>query len=372
MAAAVAVLLVPGEDDPATMMTRGEVVLDWTMPDGSLRKVRKFRQVKMPQLREDDLALPTLYLHTLDQRFRVKDGEYSSNMRSGNDNSELMLVLPEDLVSQPRAFEPELKTAFDGVVKFLRSQGEVMVSEVSSGGTLLNTKLLTKMDTHRLNFKLKTSRPKAGISLPKPQFGIPLEADIYLFVENHISVNFMTEKDREELEMCIAEFGNSDDKALQAFSVFLKVFYEGGFAYNKKKQVDGGYVPINLSITCLGVTPAFPDQLGISTGYPYQMKQAFLPFVDTVPVTIGAIAQMSDRHSRYGLCFTRAVHIWEPQGFEQMQDESDRVLEFASVCPHGGFYYVPSTLQKHAEIGGLTYAFGESKDAPTNEASHET
>jgi len=371
MAAAVAVLLVPGEDDPATMMTRGEMVLDWTMPDGSLRKVRKFRQVKMPQLREDDLALPTLYLHTLDQRFRVKDGEYSSNMRSGNDNSELMLVLPEDLVSQPRAFEPELKTAFDGVVKFLRSQGEVMVSEVSSGGTLLNTKLLTKMDTHRLNFKLKTSRPKAGISLPKPQFGIPLEADIYLFVENHISVNFMTEKDREELEMCIAEFGNSDDKALQAFSVFLKVFYEGGFAYNKKKQVDGGYVPINLSITCLGVTPAFPDQLGISTGYPYQMKQAFLPFVDTVPVTIGAIAQMSDRHSRYGLCFTRAVHIWEPQGFEQMQ-ESDRVLEFASVCPHGGFYYVPSTLQKHAEIGGLTYAFGESKDAPTNEASHET
>lgn len=362
----VATLLVPGEDDLPTVMKGGGASIDWALADGTTRKVTKFRENKMEQLRQDDLALPDLYLHTLNDRFMIQEGEYSLNMRSGNDNSELMLALPSELIQKASGLDPETKEAFTKIMDFLSCQGEVMASDVKAAGSLLNTKYAVKLNRHRLNFKMKTSRPKAGISLPKKLFGIPEEADTYLFMENHISVNFMSEQNTEDLEKCITEFSEHADQELRDFSIFLKVFHEGGFAYNKKKVVEGGYVPVNLAITSLGISPAFEGQIGIGTGYPYVMKPQFLPFTDTVPVTIGGIAGMSERHSRYGLCFTRCVHVWESVDFHK-----EGVLDFCSVLPHGGFYYVPKTLQKHLEIGGLIYAFGESKEA-RGEAGNET
>lgn len=239
-----------------------------------------------------------------------------------------------------------------------------MAADVTAAGTLVNTRYATKMDSHRLNFKLKTSRPKAGISLPKKLFGIPEAANSYLFAENHISVGFMTDDVKEATNTCIAEFTEHADKDLAAFAVFLKVFYEGGFAYNEKRPVDGGFLPVNLSIACLGITPAFEGQVGIGTGYPYKLAAPYLPFVDTVPVTIGGIAQMSVRHSRYGLCFTRCVHVWEGEDFAR-----DGSLSFCSILPHGGFYYTPATLQDHQKNGGLIYSFGESKASLTQQAN---
>jgi len=73
---------------------------------------------------------------------------------------------------------------------------------------------------------------------------------------------------------------------------------------------------------------------------------------------------MSDQHSRYGLCFTRCVHVWEGEGFA-----SDGVLDFYSSLPHGGFYYVPATLHKHWELGGLVYPFGESTETPLGDVA---
>merc|ERR1719189_1604662 len=152
----------------------------------------------------------------------------------------------------------------------------------------------------------------------------------------------MTDEDKDAVNTCIEQFSQNEDKDLVDFSVFLKVFYEGGFAYNQKKPVEGGYVPVNLSIAALGVVPAFEGQAGIGTGYPYKLAAPFLPFVDTVPVTIAAISGMSDHHARYGLCFTRCVYVWEGEEFER-----DGSLNFHSILPFGGFYYAPATLQKH-------------------------
>merc|ERR1712217_864727 len=126
---------------------------------------------------------------------------------------------------------------------------------------------------------------------------------------------------------------------------------------NYKQEMSGGYLPRNVGIACMGVVPAFEGQCGISTGYPYLLESRFLPFHDTVPVTIGAISGMSSRHTRYGLCFTRCVHVWETEAFER-----EGVLNYCCVVPHGGFFYVPRTLRGHWQLGGLVYAFGEAKD----------
>jgi len=146
---------------------------------------------------------------------------------------------------------------------------------------------------------------------------------------------------------------------LQAFATFLKVFFEGGFGYNKRKYLDNSsaYLPQNVGIAALGVVPAFEGQLGISTGFPYQVTHQNLPFIDTVPVTISAISEMSERHARYGLCFTRCAFVWEGDAYA-----SDGTLDFCCVLPHGGFYYVPASLKKYKQIGGLIYAFGEDKE----------
>jgi len=66
---------------------------------------------------------------------------------------------------------------------------------------------------------------------------------------------------------------------------------------------------------------------------------------------------MSERHGRYGVCFTRCVFIWDGGVLE-----SEGKLDFCSPAPHGGFFYVPSDPSKYQTLGGLLYAFGEAKD----------
>jgi len=172
-----------------------------------------------------------------------------------------------------------------------------------------NRNFRVKVDPQRLFFSLKTSRPKAPISLDKSLFGIPGRADIYLFAENHDSVNHMPGKVKEAFHFCIQELPESGSPEMQKFATFLNIFYEGGFAYNLKRYTGGrGYIPYNVGIAGLGVVPSFDGQTGIATGYPYLLKHQFLSFNDTVPVTIGAITEMSPRHARYGLCFTRSCN----------------------------------------------------------------
>merc|ERR1712124_132712 len=188
------------------------------------------------------------------------------------------------------------------------------------------------------------------------KFGIPSEADLYVFAQNHKSVSFMDDDELEAFETCISELPERTSKYLQDFATFLKVFFEGGFGYNKRKYIDnsGAYLPQNVGIAALGVVPAFEGQLGISTGFPYAASHQNLPFIDTVPVTTRAISDMSDRHARYGLCFTRCAFVWEGDAYA-----SDGTLDFCCVLPHGGFYYVPTNLKKYKHLGSLIYAFGE-------------
>jgi len=145
--------------------------------------------------------------------------------------------------------------------------------------------------------------------------------------------------------------------SLRPLSTFLKIFFEGGFGYNKKVTIGGGYLPEMVGIAAMGTVPAFEGQVGISTGYPYRFDSLFFPYMDTVPVSINAISDMSARHGRYGLCFTRCVFVWDDGSLR-----SSGSLNFSSPAPHGGFFYVPSDYQKYKEIGGLLYAFGEAPD----------
>jgi hypothetical protein len=195
------------------------------------------------------------------------------------------------------------------------------------------------------------------VSLDKPAFGIPDAAELYLFVLNHASVEYMSEEERHAFEICIEELPNCGEK-LKRFSVFLKVFYEGAFAYNAKERVQttGSYLPKNVAIGAMSVSPAFPGQAGIATGYPYMLEPRFLSFSDTIPVTIRTISRMSSRHQRYGLCFTRCIFVWAGESFEQ-----SGCLDFCSIMPHGGFFYVPGSLADYRKLGGLVYAFGEDR-----------
>merc|ERR1712124_215881 len=192
------------------------------------------------------------------------------------------------------------------------------------------------------------------------KFGIPSEADLYVFAQNHKSVSFMDEEEIDAFETCISELPEQTSKYLRGFATFLKVFFEGGFGYNKRKYLDNSsaYLPQNVGIAALGVVPAFDGQLGISTGFPYVVPHQNLPFIDTVPVTIKAISDMSERHARYGLCFTRCAFVWEGDAYA-----SKATLDFCCVVPHGGFYYVPANLKKYKDIGCLIYAFGEDKES---------
>lgn len=343
--------------------------------NGTPRQVSKFRESEMPKLREERVLLPPLFLHKLDSRFMVQEGAVSKELRSGNDNVELFITLPMGCQQQQQggfldsigqkldelhtrggnAEEGIQESDFNTVAQFLKSWGEVTVSENRPEP---QRPLVASVDSHRLYYRVQASRPKAAISLqPKKQFGIPEDASLYLFVQNHHSVPFMSDEETHAFQIMTEGCMGSEDEDLVAFSIFLKIFFEGGFCYNKKKPTQGGYIPQNVCLCCLGLVEAFEGQSGIGSGYPYEVQAAFVPFADTVPVTIQAISDMGDRHARYGLCFTRCVHVWETEAFDK-----EGVLDFCSLLPHGGFYYVPRTLQRWTEVGGLIYAFGESKE----------
>jgi len=183
------------------------------------------------------------------------------------------------------------------VLKFLTSVGEVVVSAPQQlAGGWGSSSYSVSAAPSRYWFSLKTARPKAPISLDRAAFGIPLNADMYVFAQNHPSVAFLDDRHRRAFEHCIAELPQlQNSRDLVNLSSFLKVFYEGGFSYNKKIHVARGYLPENVGIACMSVLPAFDGQLGIKTGDPYLLDARFMSFVDTVPVTIQAISNMSSR-----------------------------------------------------------------------------
>merc|ERR1719396_306814 len=102
-------------------------------------------------------------------------------------------------------------------MRFLRSQSEVMSSSVDEkpGGFGPKKNLKATIQTRRLYYSLRTARPKAGISLDKAAFGIPEDSELYLFAENHVSVNFMSKRDTEAFETCIAELLDSSEEMVK-------------------------------------------------------------------------------------------------------------------------------------------------------------
>eukprot|EP00746_Dinoflagellata_sp_MGD_P145505 gnl/MRDRNA2_/MRDRNA2_78106_c0_seq2.p1 gnl/MRDRNA2_/MRDRNA2_78106_c0~~gnl/MRDRNA2_/MRDRNA2_78106_c0_seq2.p1 ORF type:complete len:368 (-),score=68.21 gnl/MRDRNA2_/MRDRNA2_78106_c0_seq2:163-1266(-) len=350
----VATVLVPGTEDPSMVLKNGKMKLKWEGTDGSTKTIGKFREQRPQQLVDDSLALPTLYLHFLDRRFFATSDELDARLKGGNDNSELRIVLPEIYMSKTSsvwdAITGDYKPKLDAVLDFLYAQGEAPTNSNKESVSI-----------QRRVFSLVVARPKSDITIPKDKFGIPSEADLYVFAQNHRSVSFMDEEEVDAFETCISEMPDEPSNHLKAFATFLKVFFEGGFGYNKRKYLDGNssaYLPQNVGIAALGVVPAFNGQLGISTGFPYQVAHQNLPFIDTAPVTISGISSMSERHARYGLCFTRCAFVWEGDAYA-----SQGILDFCCVLPHGGFYYVPTNLKKYKHLGSLIYAFGEDKES---------
>lgn len=362
-------LLVPDKEDPSSVLSRGGLEVTWR---GGV-KTKKFRQMPFPHARKEDLTLPMLYLHFLDDMFKVKPNEFDPGLRAGNDNSEQQLVVPETFTSPelpPHNGGEDLDKCLKIVLGFLRDEATVPVSAVvtKAGGFSPQKNYTVVAEPRRWYFSLKTSRPKTEISLDKKLFGIPEDSQIYLFAESHVSVTFMTKAQCQAFEDCIdlllevIEEGNKStgvQSIWQKFATFLKVFYEGGFAYNNRISGGAGsYLPKMTGLAALGITPSFEGQGGIATGYPYLVPPACLSFADSVPVTIKAISEMSDRHLRYGLCFTRCVFVWEDENFDR-----EKTLCFCSILPHGGFFYMPRTLEEFNNFGGLVYAFGEDKES---------
>lgn len=331
----------------------------------------------MPRVVDQDLLLPTLYLHFLDEEFRVTSGQLDLALASGNHNSEIGIALPDRFSTDKLgpmldAGDADLRASLATVLGFLRDQGEMMVEGSSrrAGGFGPRGNYSATINAARIYFNLRTARPKSSITLDKKAFGIPESADLYLFVQNHDSVAYMEEEERLAFEKCIESLGDKQGD-LQSFSIFLKVFYEGGFAYNEKRVTSASsYLPVNCGVAAMSVVPAFPGQSGIDTGYPFLVPPGFVPFADTVPVTIRAIQDMSPRHKRYGLCFTRCLMVWAGEEWA-----SQKVLNYSTIAPHGGFYYLPGTLKAHKRLGGLVYAFGEDRgslEVPANQESNAT
>uniref|UniRef100_A0A6U6QYV6 RING-type domain-containing protein n=1 Tax=Zooxanthella nutricula TaxID=1333877 RepID=A0A6U6QYV6_9DINO len=358
----VAFVILPGSEDPAALMRRGGLEVKWTR-GGAAQTVpgHKLQEACVPRAVDVNLLLPTLYLHFLADDFLMQDRDIDLALKSGNDNSELIIALPGsyDVERVGDSFGC-LAQHLARVLTFLRAEGEIPVGGCSmkAGGFGPHSKYSCRVDDSRVYFSLKTARPKSDITLDKASFGIPEAADLYLFVHNHCSVEHMDEDERSSFEACIEQLPD-EGGSLANLACFLKVFYEGGFAYNERRVTGTKtYLPVNLGIACMSVVPAFEGQTGISTGYPFLVPSGFVPFADTVPVTIRAIHQMSSRHHRYGLCFTRCVMVWASDDFEQ-----DGVLHYSIVAPHGGFFYAPAGLKDHRRLGGLVYAFGEARSA---------
>jgi len=354
----VVTLLLEGDEDPVSMMQRGGVTLEWC----GQRKVTKFEEQPMPHIVDRALALPTLYLHMLDKRFFLREGELNHHLRSGNDNSEIVLVLPEMYVKDHRAMKaPESVAASLAIVlSFLVSQGEAVATlptrKTTGGSFSPEVDYEVGANVNRLYYRLTASRPKSTVTLDRRRLGIPDDAALYLFAENHASVQYASDTVRNSFLHCIKELpGCSPD--LQVLTTFCKVFYEGGFAYNKKVDHGKAFIPVCVGVGALGVGPAFPGQAGIGTGYPYLMGPQFFRYLDTVPVSITQIARMSERHGRYGICFTRSVFVWDGGALA-----SEGRLDFCAPAPHGGFFYLPLGPEKYQRFGALLYAFGEVKE----------
>merc|ERR1719343_608702 len=119
---------------------------------------------------------------------------------------------------------------------FLKGQAQVMTESVTQSKP---HKISGKPD--RWYFALMAARPKADITFPKKPVGIPEAAQTYLFAQNHISVAYMTEAEKKAFQACILQLADEDkDEDWRRFSVFLKIFYEGGFAYNRWQTTPGG------------------------------------------------------------------------------------------------------------------------------------
>merc|ERR1719310_1165707 len=124
------------------------------------------------------------------------------------------------------------------VLDFLNLQGEAPTNSDKSSASI-----------SRRVFSLVVARPKCNITIPKDKwdkFGIPSEADLYVFAQNHRSVSFMNEEEIDAFETCISELPEQCSQHVQVFSTFLKVFFEGGFGYNKRTYLSGNnsaYLP---------------------------------------------------------------------------------------------------------------------------------
>merc|ERR1711904_700824 len=118
---------------------------------------------------------------------------------------------------------------------FLHAQGEAPTNSSKES-----------MGIQRRVFSLVVARPKSDITIPKDMFGIPSEADLYVFAQNHRSVSFMDEEEVDAFETCISEMPDEASNHLKVFATFLRVFFEGGFGYNKRMYIDGSkstYLP---------------------------------------------------------------------------------------------------------------------------------
>merc|ERR1719160_2416849 len=132
-------------------------------------------------------------------------------LKAGNDNSELRIVMPE--IYQTKSsdvwmdLEASLQTKMEIVLDFLNLQGEAPTNSDKSSASI-----------SRRVFSLVVARPKCNITIPKDKFGIPSEADLYVFAQNHRSVSFMAEEEIDAFETCISDLSEQMSNHLQVFA----------------------------------------------------------------------------------------------------------------------------------------------------------
>lgn len=357
-------ILPPGNEDPATVMERIE--MEWAH-----ETITSFNAVPTErfQAEADDLPdLPDLYLLDLHEKFRDgkhQTAEMSHLLRAGNANEELRIVLPADCLEPPHhLIEPGFVEDYNRTINFLKAVGEVPVKECTAKPGVFGappTGYTTTAASNEVSFPLRASRPKAAISLDKAAHGVPEDASIYLFLENHRSVAQMNEQDHEAIAAVIEALANDEREDAQELGRFFKIFYEGGFAYNKKEyETAETFAPVNCTIAVMSPEKRrdLPNQQPLSFDAPIVLPPQFLPFSDSVPVTIEGIRDMSKRHRRYGLFFTRTIHIWQGEAFS-----GENKLDYCALAPNGGFFYVPDNLTDFLEFGGILYPFGKGSQA---------
>ena len=182
-----AIVLVPGEEPIGSVMPR--MSIDWAgaATNGLVEETP-------PRVVDAGLRLPTLFLHFLSDVYRLGDEEINVGLRAGNDNSEILLCVPWDvLVRQCGRFE-----ILTPVATFLRRHGQAVCGPVQDrpGAFSPQRRLKTRIDPKKLRYELKTSRAKANVNLARAAYGIPASADTYMFAENHSSVLFASSEEK--------------------------------------------------------------------------------------------------------------------------------------------------------------------------------